>query len=262
MIKTINNPMLIKKYNEFKAINESTEELKKDLKENSILGKNAFRSFTKVLAAVGAKDIKPNYDLCPQDYYIYYSFDNVDYDRILTVLERFKSLAFMINILKTNNKYNNYGFYIGIKYNKALFVEYGVNAGTTKHVAGEFRFGKNEFKSMQSGDIVILSHLKNELSLINYEDIITLMRAKMDLSKMTTGPVSTIKYVIAGNMLTVAYHGIGKWVHAEMENDELSRYKEIFQTWIKKQKWSDKITAELVAKNLWLYLKIRIKKTS
>lgn len=50
--------------------------------EVSMAGKGIFNSFLKSLTALGLKESNPNWALCPEDFLLYYSFENLNVDAV------------------------------------------------------------------------------------------------------------------------------------------------------------------------------------
>jgi len=68
-------------------------------------GKGAFTSFLKVMTALGQKDVRPDFEGCPQEFILFYPSTTIETSTAKSVIGRYRSLArFVEDVDYTQNE--------------------------------------------------------------------------------------------------------------------------------------------------------------
>lgn len=230
-----------------------------EIKDMRLSGKFGFNSFLKVIMALNLPDIKPDYENCPSDFSIIYSFLNLDRQRLVSIMQRFKSLEFATKIVDDSND-NKIGLYFGIKYNKQFTMEYGLAIDDKRSVCGEFIFGKGQLNKILNNPSKALNSFKELMYDCDLRKMKTLMRVKYDLDTFSPGYFhKKSNPTIIGDVLTAGYYGVGKWDKATLDKEDYLRMKNELNDWILKQKWKQHVTYSVKPGKFWVYFKIKAK---
>lgn len=244
--------MKIKKYLNFKYDNIDDYDLQLN---ESLSGKQVFKSFLKSLTALGKKEIGKNDNMCPQSFLIFYHYDNIEIDKLRPIFNRYTSLRSFLNLVSYDS--NNLNLYYGVK-NNGMF-EYGL---FDKEITpfGEFKLSNSVIKWILSLMLKSSFNLKKDLVNLTYNDLILFGRIKDDLTSFNIGFFDEIKNpVINDRIITIGYHGVGKWENGNIDTDNLTKIKDDFNKWVLSKKWSNKILFNISANAFWVNIKIKLK---
>lgn len=261
VLPEVDQRFLIRELERELGINESveTDEIKNDVADTTLSGKWGFNSFIKVITALGIPDIKPDFDNCPKDFAIYYSFNNVDSYKLSNILGRFRSLKLAKQLVDDSDD-EIVGVYFGLKSKGNLFyMEYGLLLDDVRKVFGEFKFGKRVLGELSKHKSKSLVSLKEELSKTSLEDLKILMKVKSDLSNLSPGfYYKKSNPAIKDNVLIQGYYGLGSWEKGMMKSDTIDELKSEFKEWILTQRWRKKVLFSVKADKFWVYFKIKV----
>jgi hypothetical protein len=223
--------------------------------ENLQAGKNVFKSFLKLLTAMGLKEHQPDWNKTPQDFLIYFLFENVDMSKLKAISSRFKSLDMLINSI--DYTVNVCDLYFGIKTD--LTFEYGVKTDTISPI-GIFKVNKSTHNWLMLLDSVSAAPLKRQLSDLTLSKLQIFSKIKQEMSNWNPG-YSEKKSIpqISNDVITFGYYGIGKWDNGKLDSGEFENIKTNFKTWLSKFKWSEKILVSVTNNSFWVYFNFKIK---
>jgi hypothetical protein len=228
-----------------------------DLIESDITmsGKNIFKSFLKCITALGKKDQNPNREICPDDFLLYYNYDDISSNDLKLIFKRFKSLHIYTDLIPYD--LNSLSLYYGIKTNGQL--EYGMKTDKIIPI-GLFKIGANSIKWLLSLDSKSLFFLKKDLVNWNSQELSILSKIKFDLNTYNPGFFDKKShFIITDKIITIGYYGIGKWDNGKIDLGEFQNLKQNFNNWIITKKWFDKVKYNISSNSFWVYFNIKIK---
>lgn len=228
-----------------------------DLNESDITmsGKNIFKSFLKCITALGKKDSKPNREICPDDFLLYYNYDDISSNDLKIIFKRFKSLHIYTDLIPYD--LNLLSLYYGIKTDGQL--EYGIKTDKIIPI-GLFKIGANSIKWLLSLDSKSLFFLKKDLVNWNSKELSILSKIKSDLNTYNPGFFDKKShFIITDKIITIGYYGIGKWDNGKIDLGEFQNLKQNFNNWIITKKWFDKVKYNISSNSFWVYFNIKIK---
>jgi len=218
-----------------------------------VAGKNIFKSFLRMLAALGLKENKPDWESTPSDFLLYYQFDSLRFDDIRTMMGRFKSLVPFIERLEQND---NQKLYFGI--NSNMEFEYGIFVKNHNYI-GKFKMNKSNYNWLITQETAASSSLKRELVDLSIDKIALFSKIKKDIQSFVPGKYkSKTVPTIVGDVMTFSYHGIGRWADGEIDQSDMITLKENFKLWASKFKWSYKCRINVSANDFWIKYQIKI----
>lgn len=217
-----------------------------------VAGKNIFRSFLRMLAALGLKENKPDWSNTPKDFLIYYQFDGLSYEQIKMMMTRFKSLTPFIERLVQNNDQK---LYFGVKLD--LTFEYGIYVDNHQYI-GKFKMTKSNYNWLLTLETSASSSLKRELVDLSVDKMKIFATIKKDMETFKPGKfkqklVPTIK----DDVIVFSYHGIGRWNSGDLESEDLETLKQNFKKWAEGFKWSYKAKMSVSASDFWINYKVK-----
>lgn len=223
--------------------------------EITMAGKGIFHSFLKALTALGQKERQSFPDECPDDFLLFYLFDNLDAQAAKQVFARFRSLVPYVEHIDYGK--NEVGLYFGIKCDATL--EYGVFYDSPIPF-GSFKASQSAIKWLSGIDAKSAFALKKELVNLTFADISALGKAKQDMLQYNPGyHESRMKPRLKDRVLSFGYQGIGKWDNGQLDRAELDNLKGNFVNWILGKKWGEKFLISVKASSYWLYIHIKLK---
>lgn len=232
-----------------------TEELLESVDEISISGKSIFNSFLKSLSALGRKDTNPNFEKCPDDFLIFYSYDNLLYSDVKQIFSRFKSLSRYIDLMDYQK--NDLGIYYGLKCDGTF--EYGFLYESPTAI-GRFKITPKIVKWLLQLESKSAESLKRELVNLTHSDIILIGQIKKDMMSFNPGYFEKkIKPSVMNKVISFGYFGIGKWDNGKLDEGELENMKSNFSTFALSKKWGDKILMSIKPDSFWVKIHIKIK---
>lgn len=224
--------------------------------EITMAGKGIFHSFLKSLTALGQKERQSFPDSCPDEFLIFYLFENLEADSIKQVFGRFRSLVPYIEHIDYGR--NEASLYFGIRCDG--FLEYGAMYEEGPVPFGSFKMTQNAIKWINSTEAKSAFALKKELVNLTYADILALGRAKLDMSQYNPGyHESKMRPRLKDRVLSFGYQGIGKWDNGKLDDAELQNLKGNFVNWLLSKSWGSKFLISVKANSYWLYIHIKLK---
>ena len=232
-----------------------TEDLLESIQEISISGKAIFNSFLKSLTALGKKESKPDFEICPDDFLLFYSYTNLLQDDVKQIFSRFKSLSRYIDIIDYQK--NELGFYYGLKCDGTF--EYGFLYESPSPI-GRFKITPKIVKWLLQLESKSADSLRRELVNLSHSDIILLGQIKKDMITFNPGYFEKkAKPVIINKLISFGYFGIGKWDNGKLDEGELENLKSNFSTFALSKKWGDKILMSIKPESFWVKIHIKLK---
>jgi hypothetical protein len=237
------------------TLSTSTEILE-SINEISLSGKGIFTSFLKSLTALGHKENKLEIDKCPNDFLLFYFFEDLDSIEVKTIFSRFKSLLRYIEMIDYGR--NEVSLFFGIKCDGSF--EYGFFYDNICSPIGKFKLTNSVVKWIIQLESKSASSLKKEIVNLSYNDILTLGRIKKDMLTFNPGFHEKKSNVsIDDKVISFGYYGVGKWENGSLDESNLVSIKQIFIKWLLTKKWSDKVLISLVPQSFWLHINLKLK---
>jgi hypothetical protein len=226
-----------------------------ELLENVQAGRNVFKSFLKLLTAMGLKEHQPDWSKTPQDFLIYFLFENVDMANLKMFASRFKSLDLFINSIDYN--VNTSQLYFGIKTD--LTFEYGVKTDVVTPI-GSFKMNKSTYNWILLLDSPSSAPLKRQLVDLDINKLLLFSKIKTSMSNWNPGYAEKKSAPqITGDVISFGYYGVGKWDNGKLDEGEFENIKNNFKTWLSKFKWSEKILVSVTNNSFWVYFNFKLK---
>lgn len=223
--------------------------------EISIAGKGIFHSFLKSLSALGKKETVSNPDKCPEDFLIFYHYDNLLSEDVKVIFSRFKSLTRYVEMIDYGK--NEVSLYFGIKCNGHL--QYGISYDSLITI-GEFKLSQSTIKWILSLESKSAYSLKKDLVNLTYNDIITLGKIKTDMLAFNPGYSEKKAFpTINDRVISFGWYGVGKWDNGKLDEGELMNIKNNFNSWVISKKWGTKILVSVNPQSFWLWIHIKLK---
>jgi hypothetical protein len=235
---------------------ETDELLEQVQDEISVAGKGIFNSFLKALTALGRKETLSNPDKCPDDFLIFYHYDNLISEEVKIIFSRFKSLSRYLQMIDYGK--NEVDLYFGIKCNGQF--QYGMSYDSNLSLIGEFKLSQSTIKWILSLQSKSAFSLKKDLVNLTYVDILTLGKIKMDMINFNPGYHEKKSFpTIKDRIISFAWYGVGKWDNGKLDGGELMNVKNNFNTWVMSKKWGTKILVSVNPQSFWLWIHIKLK---
>ena len=223
--------------------------------EVTVAGKGIFTSFLKSLTALGLKESNPNWSNCPDDFLLYYSFQNIQSESIKQIFGRFKSLERYSHLIDYGK--NELSLYFGL--NCSGQFEYGIEYDT-RFAIGQFKLSQSVIKWILSLDSKSAASLKKEIVNLNYLDILTLGQIKRDMLTFQPGYFEKKLYpMLRDRVITFGFYGIGRWDNGKLDEGEYQNLKQNFTNWLMSKKWSSKVLISVKPESFWLYFHLKLK---
>ena len=223
--------------------------------EVSVAGKGIFNSFLKSLTALGLKESNPNWSLCPEDFLLYYSFQNLNSDVVRQIFVRFRSLDRYTHLIDYGK--NELGLYFGL--NCSGQFEYGIEYDM-RFPIGKFKLSQSVVKWILSLESKSAASLKKEIVNLNYLDILSLGQIKLDMKTFTPGYFEKrLTPMLRDRVITFGYYGVGRWDNGKLDEGEYQNIKNNFTNWLMTKKWSNKVLISVKPESFWLYIHLKIK---
>lgn len=223
--------------------------------EISVAGKGVFSSFLKSLTALGKKDNKANFDICPDDFLIYYQLDNLLSEDVKTIFKRFKSLFRYINLIDYGK--NEVNLYFGIKTDG--YFEYGISYESRLPI-GQFKLNKSTINWILRLESKSAESLKKDLVNLSFNDILILGKIKTDMIDYRPGYFESKSPVyINDKVISFGYYGFGNWNNGKLSEEDLLKTKSDFSNWVIDKKWGTKVLVSINPKSFWLNIHLKLK---
>lgn len=214
-------------------------------------GKNVFSTFLKCITALGIKDISPTKNT-PDDFIIMFKLDDLDYLRVESTFNRFKSLSSL------GIEYSpDIALYIGIK-NQLL--EYGYVLKSKLNPIGVFKLNNRNLNWIKNSNLKSLSGIKKSLSNMSSSDIKMMCIIKKEVLKFSPKYTNDVMLPIVNDgIITFGYHGVGNWSNGVLLDQDLIDFKETFKSYLSNFRWSNKVLVNVTPNKFWIVVKIKIK---
>lgn len=223
--------------------------------EISVAGKGIFTSFLKSLTALGQKESNPNWNICPEDFLLYYHFPNLEAESVKQIFSRFKSLQRYLHLIDYGK--NEVDLYFGL--NCLGQFEYGIQY-EQRFPIGQFKLSQNVVKWILSLESKSAQSLKKEIVNLNYTDILTLGKIKTDMKSYTPGYFEKkLNPMLRDRVITFGFYGVGRWDNGKLDEGEYQNIKTNFTNWLMSKKWGSKILISVKPESFWLYIHIKLK---
>lgn len=218
-------------------------------------GKNIFKSFLKAITAMGLKEHAIDWSKVPDNFLIYFSFENVDVSKLKLILGRFKSLSMYINSI--DYTFNLCSIYFGIKTDMTF--EYGFKTGEMTPI-GKFSMNKSNLNWLLLLDSPSAAPLKRQLIDLDINKILLFSKIKTEMSKWNPGYAEKKSAPqISNDVITFGYYGVGKWSNGKLDESDFETIKNNFKTWLSKFKWSERILVSVTSSSFWVYFNFKLK---
>jgi hypothetical protein len=222
----------------------------------TVAGKGIFTSFLKSLTALGQKNSEPNWDLCPDNFLLYYDFSNLDTQTVIMIFNRFKSLNRYTELFDSGN--NTTSLYFGIRCD--AYLEYGIINNNTKNIVGQFKMSISVIKWIVGLTSQSATSIKKEIVNMTYNDLITIGKVKIDMAEFNPGyHEKRLSPILKDKIISFGYYGIGKWDNGKLDDGEFINIKTNFTNWISTKKWVDRVLISLKPNSFWLNIHIKLK---
>jgi hypothetical protein len=218
-------------------------------------GKGVFNSFLKSLTALGLKESKPNYESCPENFLIFYLFDNLISADVKSIFNRFKSLLRYDSMIDYGK--NEVSLYFGIRCDGQL--EYGISYDKLLPI-GRFKLSQSTIKWIVQLESKSSQSLKKDLVNLSYNSIMLLGKIKTDMKDFNPGYHEKRSYpTITDNVISFGYKGIGNWNNGKLDENDLLTIKNNFSTWVISKKWGSKVLISIKPSSFWLNIHLKLK---
>lgn len=218
-------------------------------------GRGIFHSFLKTLTALGQKEKTSEVERCPENFLLFYLYENLDANAVKEVFSRFQSLVPYLEHIDYGK--NEVSLYFGVKCDGEL--EYGISYDNFTSF-GTFKLNQTVIKWLNNLEAKSAFSLKKELVNLSYIDIITLGKVKSDMIQYNPGyHEKRLKPELKDRVMSFGYQGIGKWDNGKLDESELANLKGNFVTWLLSKNWGSKVLISVKANSYWLYIHIKLK---
>lgn len=218
-------------------------------------GRGIFHSFLKTLTALGQKEKTSEVERCPENFLLFYLYENLDANAVKEVFSRFQSLVPYLEHIDYGK--NEVSLYFGVKCDGEL--EYGISYDNFTPF-GSFKLNQTVIKWLNNLEAKSAFSLKKELVNLSYIDIITLGKVKSDMIQYNPGyHEKRLKPELKDRVMSFGYQGIGKWDNGKLDESELANLKGNFVTWLLSKNWGSKVLISVKANSYWLYIHIKLK---
>lgn len=223
--------------------------------ELNVAGKGVFTSFLKTLTALGQKEKLADFKNCPEDFILYYFYENMEAETVKQIFNRFRSLSTYTETIDYSK--NDVNMYFGIKCNGEL--EYGISY-ENRIPFGSFRLSSSVIKWVNGLESKSAFNIKKELVNLNYDNIITLGKIKMDMETYNPGQLEKrIKPTLSDKIISFGFEGIGNWDNGRLDEGEFMTIKNNFVNWLMTKKWANKVLISVKPSLHTIYIHIKLK---
>jgi hypothetical protein len=223
--------------------------------EVTVAGKGIFTSFLKSLTAIGQKESNPNWEICSEDFLLYYYFPNLESEVVKGVFSRFKSLSRYLHLI--DYQHNQLNLYFGVTTSGQF--EYGIQY-EQRFPIGQFKLSQSVVKWILSIDSKSSQSLKKELVNLNYSDLLTLGQIKRDMMMFNPGYFEKkLQPMLRDRVITFGFYGVGRWDNGKLDEGEYQNIKQNFTNWLMSKKWGSKVLISVKPESFWLYFHLKLK---
>ena len=219
-------------------------------------GKSLLVTFMKCLTALGQKNNKPDQELTPNDFIVFYDFRNIDSKMARGVFDRFRSLSHYAELIDYDK--NVIDLYFGIKCSGVF--EYGVRGKDGLRPIGWFKLNQSGINSITRLNSLSAESIKKELVNLTPKDIVLLGIIKTEMLKFNPGyHEKVLTPILKDKVLTFGFCGYGKWNNGQLDTEDHEKIKNQFKSWLSKYRWCDKVLISTKPSSFWTYLNIKVK---
>ena len=219
-------------------------------------GRGIFHSFLKTLTALGQKEKSSEIERCPDNFLLFYFYENLEAEIVKQVFSRFKSLIPYLEHIDYGK--NEVSLYFGVKCDGEL--EYGVSYDDNFTPFGSFKLTQSVIKWVNNLDSKSAFALKKELVNLSYSDIIVLGKVKSEMTQYNPGyHEKRLKPELKDRVMSFGYQGIGVWDNGKLDESELMNLKNNFVTWLLSKNWGSKVLISVKPSSYWLFIHIKLK---
>ena len=223
--------------------------------ELNVAGKGIFTSFLKTLTALGQKEKLADFENCPEDFILFYFYQNMEAEIVKQIFNRFRSLSKYAETIDYGR--NDVNMYFGIRCNGEL--EYGISY-ENRIPFGSFRLSSSVIKWLNSLESKSAFNIKKELVNLNYDNIITLGKIKMDMATYNPGDIEKrLNPKVSDKIISFGYQGVGNWDNGILDEGEFMTIKNNFINWLMSKKWASKVLISVKPSSHWIYIHIKLK---
>jgi hypothetical protein len=223
--------------------------------EITIAGKGIFQSFLKSLTALGLKESQPDWNLCPDDFLLYYYFPNLESEVVKQIFSRFKSLTRYLHLV--DYQQNSLNLYFGV--NTYGQFEYGIQY-EQRFPIGQFKLSQSVIKWLLSLESKSAQSIKKEIVNLNYNDLLTLGQIKRDMLTFQPGYFEKrLSPMLRDRVITFGFYGVGRWDNGKLDEGEYQNLKQNFTNWLMSKKWGSKVLISVKPESFWLYFHLKLK---
>lgn len=223
--------------------------------EVTVAGKGIFTSFLKCLTALGQKESNVNWEVCPDDFLLYYYFPNLESDVVKQIFSRFKSLTRYVHLI--DYQQNNLNLYFGV--NTFGQFEYGFQYEQRLPI-GQFKLSQSVIKWLLSLESKSAQSLKKEIVNLNFSDLMTIGQIKRDMLTFQPGYFEKkLSPMLRDRVITFGFYGIGRWDNGRLDEGEYQNLKQNFTNWLMSKKWGSKVLISVKPESFWLYFHLKLK---
>ena len=252
--------LLVKNLHDEFGIEENNSFELEEIKDVTLLKQIGFNSFMKIVSALNLPKIDSDLDNCPRDFYLIYITENLNKERLLSIMNRFKSMNSILKVIKDST--TPIKLYFGLKYNNGILMEYGLILNNKRHAIGEFKLNKKNWNILINKNSKPLINLQKQIEHTDLNGLKKLMKIKQDLSNFSPGYYhEKTNSNIENNTVMQGYLGTGSWSNGVPTTKSFNEIKEKFKTWILKQKWAKDILFNVSASKMYFWVKIQLKKS-
>jgi hypothetical protein len=223
--------------------------------EFTVAGKGIFTSFLKSLTALGLKESQPDWNLCPEDFLLYYFFPDLESEIVKQIFSRFKSLTRYLHLV--DYQQNNLNLYFGVNISGQF--EYGIQY-EQRFPIGQFKLSQSVIKWLLSLESKSAQSIKKEIVNLNYNDLLTLGQIKRDMLTFQPGYFEKrLKPMLRDRVMTFGFYGVGRWDNGKLDEGEYQNIKNNFTNWLMNKKWGSKVLISVKPESFWLYFHLKLK---
>lgn len=215
-------------------------------------GRQVFKSFLKTITALGKKDNNP-YDPCPDNFLIYYLFDNLDTSIVKKIFNRFRSLSRYLNFIDYSR--NETSLYFGVRIDGVI--EYGIEYDQSHSIIGEFKLNTRTINWILTLDSKSATSFKKHLVDLNTSNVKLLGAVKSELNEYDPGYHTKKSFEMKDGIITFGYYGLGNWNNGEVDKNTLNNIASEFNKFILTKRWNKKVLIKVSAIDFWVYLSVK-----
>lgn len=230
-----------------------------DLNESngSMGGKSLFKSFLKIITALGQKEsVTIDWEKTPENYLMVFKTQILNILEVKSVMTRYE--FFNNYVSQIDYTQNDCKLYYGIGID--LTFEYGLICDGQKLIFGVFKLTKGIINWLMSLESHSMTSLKKNLVSLGYDRLAMISTIKRDMKQFFPGSSqSKSAPKINDGIITFGFYGLGRWENGQIDQGELENAKQNFRNYVMKFKWSQKVLISVDWDQFWLFFNIKLK---